>query len=65
MPLDISVRPHQLQDISERDHRELPCRDFDMDCYGFDGIIPFGGYSRCQEYMPELGKCPFLAADRE
>jgi len=51
----------QTQDQNEDDYRELPCRDFDLDCYAFDGVIPFGGYRRCQSYMPEMGKCIFLS----
>ena len=51
----------QVQDQPEEDYRELPCRDFDLDCYAFDGIVPFGSYLRCQAYMPETGRCIFLA----
>ena len=43
------------------DRREIPCRDLDLDCFAFDGVIPFGGYSRCQAYAPELGRCIFLS----
>ena len=50
----------QFQEQVDEDYRELPCRDFDFDCYGFDGLIPFGDYKKCQEYMPEMGKCIFL-----
>ena len=62
-----SVLKHvtQFQDQKEEDYRELPCRDFDLDCYGFDGIIPFGDYRKCQAYMPEMGRCPFLSSKSE
>jgi hypothetical protein len=39
---------------------EIPCRDLDLDCFAFDGQIPFGDYARCQAYAPELGRCIFL-----
>jgi hypothetical protein len=43
------------------DQREIPCRDLDLDCFAFDGVVPFGDYRRCQAYAPELGRCIFLA----
>jgi hypothetical protein len=43
------------------DRREVPCRDLDFDCFAFDGVVPFGGYGRCQAYAPELGRCILLA----
>jgi hypothetical protein len=41
------------------DYKEIPCKDMDFDCFALDGKIPFGGYKRCYEYAPELGKCIF------
>jgi len=41
---------------------EIPCRDLDLDCFAFDGQVPFGDYARCQAYAPELGRCIFLTA---
>ncbi len=55
----------QFQDQLEEDYRELPCRDFDLDCYGFDGVIPFGNYGKCQAYMPEMGKCIFISHEKK
>ncbi len=55
----------QYQDQTEEDYRELPCRDFDLDCYGFDGIIPFGDYRRCEAYARERGRCIFLSRDSD
>lgn len=43
------------------DRREIPCRDLDLDCFAFDGVVPFGDYMRCQAYAPELGRCIFLS----
>ena len=40
-------------------YKEIPCKDFDYDCFGFDGRIPFGNYERCYNYAPEMGKCIF------
>jgi hypothetical protein len=51
----------QYQDQTQEDYRELPCRDFDFDCYGFDGIVPFGDYRRCEAYARERGRCIFLS----
>ncbi|MBD3298536.1 MAG: hypothetical protein GF341_07780 [candidate division Zixibacteria bacterium] len=45
------------------ERREIPCRDLDLDCFGFDGQIPFGDYARCQAYAPELGRCIFLSTN--
>lgn len=53
------------QDQTEEDYRELPCRDFDLDCYGFDGIVPFGDYRRCEAYARERGRCIFLSSGCE
>jgi len=50
-----------LQMIQWPDRREIPCRDMDLDCFAFDGVVPFGNYARCQAYAPELGRCIFLA----
>jgi hypothetical protein len=66
MPMDRVLKCEvQLQDQSEEDYRELPCRDFDLDCYGFDGVIPFGNYARCQAYMPDQGRCIFIERFRD
>jgi hypothetical protein len=46
------------------DRREIPCKDLDLDCFAFDGIIPFGDYRRCHAYEPEAGRCIFCATDR-
>ncbi|GAB4322556.1 MAG: hypothetical protein Kow0074_14190 [Candidatus Zixiibacteriota bacterium] len=43
------------------ERREIPCRDLDLDCFAFDGQVPFGEYTRCQAYAPELGRCIFLS----
>ncbi len=40
--------------------REVPCKDLDLDCFAFDGVIPFGDYGRCQQYDPDAGRCIFL-----
>jgi hypothetical protein len=53
-----------LQTIQWPDRREIPCRDMDLDCFAFDGIVPFGDYARCQAYAPELGRCIFLGEER-
>lgn len=45
------------------ERREIPCRDLDLDCFAFDGQIPFGDYARCQAYAPELGRCIFLSTN--
>jgi hypothetical protein len=47
------------------ERREVPCRDLDLDCFAFDGLVPFGDYGRCQAYAPELGRCIFLPAQPE
>ena len=53
---------HEIKEERPReDYRELPCRDFDWNCLALDGVIPFGDYSRCQNYAPERGKCLFVA----
>ena len=60
-PLSVARQP-----IVWPERREVPCRDLDLDCFAFDGLVPFGGYARCQAYAPELGRCIFLAdADRD
>lgn len=46
------------------DRREVPCKDLDLDCFAFDGIVPFGDYRRCHAYDPQSGRCIFLT-DRE
>jgi hypothetical protein len=43
--------------------REVPCKDLDLDCFAFDGIIPFGDYARCHAYEPQAGRCIFLTGD--
>jgi hypothetical protein len=45
------------------DFREMPCKDFDLDCLALDGRIPFGDYRRCYLYAPELGRCIFLRSE--
>lgn len=47
------------EERSLNDYKEIPCKDMDLDCFAFDGKIPFGSYKRCYEYAPELGKCIF------
>ncbi len=54
------VKSPQVLEEKEEDFRELPCRDFDMDCYAFDSVVPFGSYKKCQAYMPGMGRCLFL-----
>jgi hypothetical protein len=41
------------------DFKEIPCKDMDLDCFALDGKIPFGDYSKCYDYAPELGRCIF------
>jgi hypothetical protein len=55
----ISIPASALQTICWPDHREVPCRDMDLDCFAFDRIVPFGDYRHCQAYAPELGRCIF------
>ena len=55
------LRENQIQAIHWPDRREIPCRDMDLDCFAFDGVVPFGDYAHCQAYAPELGRCIFLA----
>jgi len=55
-----SVSIEQVDALNEEYRRELPCRDFDLDCFTLDGVIPFGSYKKCQAYMPGMGKCLFL-----
>ena len=45
------------------DFREMPCKDFDLDCLALDGRIPFGDYRQCYRYAPELGRCIFLVGE--
>jgi hypothetical protein len=42
-----------------KDYKEIPCKDMDLDCFAFDGKIPFGSYEKCYNYAPELGRCIF------
>ena len=44
------------------DRREIPCKDLDLDCFAFDGIIPFGDYPRCHAYDTQAGRSIFLSA---
>jgi len=43
------------------DRREIPCKDLDLDCFAFDGVIPFGDYRKCHTYDPEAGRCIFCS----
>ena len=45
------------------DRREVPCKDLDLDCFAFDGVVPFGDYRRCHAYDPETGRCIFCSND--
>lgn len=45
--------------------REVPCKDLDLDCFAFDGIIPFGDYARCHAYEPQAGRCIFLSCTEQ
>jgi len=47
------------EERSLNDYKEIPCKDMDLDCFAFDGTVPFRSYKRCYEYAPELGKCIF------
>jgi len=42
-----------------KDYKEIPCKDMDVDCFAFDGKVPFGNYEKCYKYAPELGRCIF------
>jgi hypothetical protein len=46
-------------------HKEMPCKDVDLDCMALDGQVPFGDYRRCYEYAPELGKCVFYEWEKD
>lgn len=54
----ISVIPLQ-EEQRINDPREIPCKDFDFDCFALDGKIPFDDYGKCYAYAPELGRCIF------
>ncbi len=60
MPLlDLGHRPYfETAQLPER--QEIPCKDLDLDCFAFDGVIPFGDYRRCHAYDPDAGRCIFL-----
>ena len=44
--LNISVQEERNLDH----YREIPCKDFDLDCFALDGKIPFNNYRKCYYY---------------
>lgn len=55
-----TVLQREVDQLIWPERREIPCRDLDVDCFALDGVVPFGGYAKCQAYAPELGRCIFL-----
>lgn len=53
--LNVNIQEERMLD----DYREIPCKDFDLDCLALDGKVPFDDYRRCYYYAPELGRCIF------